>query len=182
MKKRAVFLDRDGVINEEVGHLHNVADLRILPGAAEAIKTLNEKGYSVIVVANQAAVAKGIATIEDVEAIHREMKVRLAKEGASLDGIYYCPHHPNGIIAEYARACDCRKPEIGMVEKAMGDLQIEREGSFLVGDKTSDILAGARAGLKTILVKTGYAGRDGCHEATPDFVADDLLAATSYIS
>ena len=181
MKKKAVFLDRDGVINEDVDHLHKVADLRILPGAAEAIKILRERGYLTIVISNQSVVAKGMATIEDMEAIHREMEDRLAKEGAVLHGIYYCPHHPNGVIAEYTRVCDCRKPEIGMIQKAVTDFAIDLKQSFLVGDTTGDILTGARAGLKTILVKTGYAGRDGCHEATPDFVADDLLAAIDHI-
>lgn len=178
---KAVFLDRDGVINEHVEHLHKLEDLRILPGVGGAIKALNQKGYHVIVISNQAAVAKGIATIDEVETLHREMKKNLAEDEAMLDGIYYCPHHPEGIIAEYSIACHCRKPETGMIEEAVGDFDIDLGRSFFVGDSTGDILAGKRAGVKTILVKTGYAGKDGLHEVTPDFVAADLVEAINYI-
>jgi len=180
--RKAVFLDRDGVISEEVDHLNNVAGLRLLPGAARAIKALNEKEYHVIVVTNQAAIAKGMVTPEVVNDIHEEMKKQLSKEGAMIDGIYYCPHYPDGTVKEYAVVCDCRKPGIGMIEQAMKDFTIDPGRSFLVGDKTSDILAGRRAGLKTILVKTGYAGKDGRYKVAPDFIADDLLSAITYIS
>ena len=179
---KAVFLDRDGVINEEVDHLNNVADLRILPGAASAIKKMNEAGYHVIVVSNQAAIAKGIMTPAGLSAIHDEMKKRLADEGARIDGIYYCPHHPDGTLEEYSFTCACRKPETGMIDQAAKDFDIEVGKSFMVGDTTGDILTGRRAGLKTILVKTGYAGKDNRYDVSPDFIAEDLSAATQYFS
>jgi mannose-1-phosphate guanylyltransferase / phosphomannomutase len=181
MKKKAVFLDRDGVINEDVDHLHKVADLRILPGVGKAIRALNQQGYLVIVISNQAAVARGITTVREVEEVHDEMRMRLAQENARIDAFYYCPHHPDGSVEEYAVKCECRKPAIGMIDNALEDFDIDLAQSFLVGDKTGDILTGMRAGLKTILVRTGYAGRDGCHDATPDFVADDLLTAIDHI-
>lgn len=179
---KAVFLDRDGVINEDTGHLHDVADLQIIPKVGQAIRDLNEKGYKVVVVANQSAVAKGLATIKDIDTINGEVKARLAREGAIIDAIYYCPHHPEGTVRKYATDCDCRKPGIGMIKTATADLGINLEESFLVGDKTSDILAGRRAGLKTVLVRTGYAGKDGQYKVMADFVADDLASAVIYIA
>lgn len=178
---RAVFLDRDGTINEEVDHLHDVRDLRILPGVAEAVQILNKRGYRVIVITNQSVVAKGIATTRTVADIHGAIKTHLAKSGAMIDAFYFCPHHPEGSVEEYAIACDCRKPKTGMITRAADDFNIDLAKSFLVGDTTGDILTGNRAGVKTVLVKTGYAGRDGLHDAIPDFVADDLMAATEYI-
>jgi len=182
-KKRwkAVFLDRDGVINEEVDHLNNAANLRILPGVAPAIRALNEKNYRVIVISNQSAVAKGMATEGVVQEINAKIKASLAHDGAHIDAIYYCPHHPEGSVKEYAIVCDCRKPGVGMIQQAAKEHDIDLRGSFLIGDKTSDILAGKRTGLTTILVRTGYAGKDGAHKVIPDLVADDLVAAAARI-
>ncbi len=183
-KKRvkAVFLDRDGVINEDMRGGSDPADLRFLPGTAEAIKQLNGKQYRVIVITNQGWIAKGVMTHEAVRATNASMQERLKKQGAVIDAVYYCPHHPDGTIKEYAITCDCRKPETGMIHRAIADFNIDPEGSFFVGDTTGDILAGKRAGLATILVKTGFGGADKRFEATPDFVADDLKDAVKYIS
>jgi histidinol-phosphate phosphatase family protein len=178
---RAVFLDRDGVINEEGVRSNSALNLRIFPGAANAIKRLNETGYRVVVVTNQAAVARGLTTADAVHKTHKEMKTMLAKEGATIDGFYFCPHHPEGTVKEYAIACGCRKPGTGMIASAAKDFDIDLAKSFLVGDKTGDILAGKRAGLTTILVRTGYGGADGLFDVTPDFVANNLSGAADYI-
>lgn len=180
-KNKAVFLDRDGVINQDTDHLRNMADFRLLPGAAQALRVIKERGYLVIVVTNQAAVAKGMLSLDQLESMHEEIKQELARHGAEIDAIYYCPHHPDGIVPEYAIKCDCRKPGVGMIIKAIKEFDIDLSKSFLVGDKTGDILAGTRAGLTTILVRTGYGGQDGKFEASPDFTADDLKAALRYI-
>lgn len=179
---RAVFLDRDGVINEDVGHLNSVADLRIISGVARAIRELNQKKYRVIVVTNQGALAKGITTHETIRAVNKEIEARLANEGATIDRVYYCPHHPDGTVAEYAKMCDCRKPGTGMIMEAAKEFNIDLANSFLIGDKTSDILAGKRAGLTTILVATGYGGSDNRYDVKPDFTADDLHDALTYLS
>jgi histidinol-phosphate phosphatase family protein len=128
-------------------------------------------------------IAKGIGTQDDMQAINREIEKRLAKQGAKIDAFYSCPHHPKGTIKEYAVACACRKPGTGMIEDGIRDFKIDSGRSFLVGDKTSDILAGQKSGLKTILVKTGYGGSDKHYNVTPDFVAKNLVAAIKhYIS
>lgn len=178
--QKAVFLDRDGVINEDVKHLKDKTELRILPGVAKAIRRLNDAGYRVLVVTNQGAIAKRMTTPALVESVHVELRRRLSKSGAVIDGIYYCPHHPGGTIKEYSIVCRCRKPGAGMIKKAARDLGIDIEKSFLVGDKTSDILAGHRAGLTTILVKTGYGGTDMRYKIEPDFIVKDLLSAVNH--
>jgi mannose-1-phosphate guanylyltransferase/phosphomannomutase len=179
---KAVFLDRDGVINEDMRAGSDPADLKYFPGVAEAIKRLNEKQYRVIVITNQGWIAKGVTTHEAVRAVNAALQGRLREQGAVIDAVYYCPHHPEGTVKEYAIACDCRKPETGMIRRAIADFNIDPKGSFFVGDTTGDILAGKRAGLATILVKTGFGGADGRFEVTPDFVADDLMGAIKYIS
>ncbi len=180
-KKKAVFLDRDGVMVEDVHHLHRIADLSVIPQVPEAIVEMRKRGYLVIVVTNQAAVAKGIATIGEVEAINNEMLRRLALHGATIDGVYYCPHHPKGKVAEYAVVCECRKPSPGMLLQAARELDIDLAASFLVGDKTSDILAGERAKVKTILVETGYGGTDGANKVVPNIFAKDLWHASQLV-
>ncbi len=178
--KKVAFLDRDGVISEDVGHLHKIEDLHLLPGAVGAIKKLNNEGYLVIVVTNQAGIAKGLYTISDMEKLHAEMYARLDSEGAHIDKTYYCPHHPEGVIAEYAITCECRKPGTGMIESAVREFDVDPAASFLVGDKLSDILAGKRMGLKTVFVD-GYKGKPEVqYEVTPDFFADDLAQAITY--
>ena len=180
--KKAVFLDRDGVIIREVDHIRSVKQLRLLPGAAKAIKKLNRSGFSVVIVCNQAAVAKNICSEEQAWEIHRAMISRLKKRGALIDGAYYCFHHPYAVLAKYLLQCQCRKPGTGLIKKAARELDIALDKSFLVGDKTSDILAGKRAGLKTILVKTGYAGKDGLHKVKPDFTARNLGAVVNILT
>jgi histidinol-phosphate phosphatase family protein len=179
---RAVFLDRDGTINKEVNVLRSLKQLRILPGAGAAIKKLNRLGFLVIVVTNQPVVARGWLTKKEVDEIHTVMVKRVGKSGAKIDAIYYCPHHPEANLKKYRLTCRCRKPNIGMVLSAAKKFGVNLRKSFMVGDSTRDILTGKRAGLKTVLVKTGYAGLDGKYRVEPDFTAKDLRSAANIIS
>lgn len=181
-KEKAVFLDRDGTINREVDVLRSACELRILRGAAKAIRALNKLGFLVVVITNQAVVARGWIKEKGVDRIHAVLVNRLKKRGAQIDAIYYCPHHPQANLKKYRLRCRCRKPNIGMILKAAKKLGIKIRGSFMVGDTTRDILAGKRARLKTILVKTGYGGEDGYHKnVKPDYVAKNLLEAVRII-
>ena len=176
-----VFLDRDGVIVRQIDHLNRAEDLELIPGAGEAIARLNAAGIPVIVVTNQAGVAKGYLTITDLEEIHTRLREELKEHGARLDALYYCPHHPQATVTEYLKDCPCRKPGTGMLERARDELGINPALSYMVGDSTGDILAGSRAGCRTILVKTGFAGGDGLFEVKPDLVLADLPAAVDVI-
>jgi len=150
--ERAVFLDRDGTIIEDVGYPHECSKIKFLPRVSKAIKLLNENGFKVIVITNQAGVARGYFTEETVREINRYIQESLAKQGAFIDMIYYCPHHIEGIIEEYSKECYCRKPNPGMIEQAVHEFGIDLKNSFIIGDKISDIEAGQRAGCKTILL------------------------------
>ncbi len=185
MATTSVFLDRDGTINREVHHLRRVEELELLHGAAAAIRTLNRAGLKVIVVTNQAAVARGLLSEEKLAEIHRVLQGMLAREGAFVDAIYYCPHHPTAGLGSYRQACTCRKPNPGALLLAARELGIDLERSFLVGDKMSDLEAGRAAGCRTVLVRTGY-GRltettAAAAPARPDHVATNLLEATEWI-
>ncbi len=155
--KGIVFLDRDGTLIEEVGYLRDPAGVRILPGAVGALRRMAAKGYLLAVVSNQAGLARGIFTRAEMEAVHRAFLAEFRKAGVVFDAVEYCPHHPEGAVAEYARECSCRKPGTGMAEEVLQRLAVP--GScprFVVGDKLSDILFGIRLGAKTVLVETGY--------------------------
>lgn len=156
---RTIFLDRDGTINEEVNYLHRPEDLRLLPGAAEAIRLWNDHGFRVVVVTNQAGVARGYYPESDVEKLHRYMNQMLKEKGAHIDAFYYCPHHPEHGIGPYKILCRCRKPDIGMFEAAQRDCPVDKAHSYMAGDKWLDTQAGARFGIKTALVGTGYGRR-----------------------
>lgn len=176
-----VFLDRDGIVNEEVDLLHKVEQLHLIPGVAEAIKRLNEHGIKVIIVTNQPVVARGLCSEQDVEKIHNALRLMLKEKGACLDAIYYCPHHENADLPQYRKACPDRKPEIGMLEKAATRFSLDLQQCFMVGDRTVDIQTGVNAGCKTILVKTGYGGSDGKHDVSPDYVCRSLRDAADLI-
>jgi len=182
---RAVFLDRDGVINKEVGHISKPEQFELLPKVGEAIRLLNKNKFKVIVISNQTVIARGEDTIEDIENIHKKMKKEIEKCGAHIDAIYYCPHHPDkgfpGERVEYKINCDCRKPKIGLLKKAVKKFNIYLKNSFFIGDKTVDIQTGKNAGCKTILVKTGYGGNDKKFKVKPDFICEDLLDAVDLI-
>ena len=158
-KQKAIFLDRDGTINKYVGFLRNIDDFELIDGVAEAIRKINESGYLAIVVTNQPVIARGEVSFEELEEIHNKMETLLGKEGAYLDAIYYCPHHPHkgyeGERPELKIDCDCRKPKPGMLLKAAADFNIDLSRSWMVGDGENDIQAGINAGCKTVLLSNG---------------------------
>lgn len=178
---RAVFLDRDGTINREVDYLRSIRQLRILPGAAWAIQRLNRLGFLVIVISNQPVVGRGWLSEQALGKVHDELQRRLSRKGAKIDAIYYCPHHPDANLKQFRLNCDCRKPNTGMIKKALRDFDIDLRKSFLIGDRTGDILTGHRTGLQTILVKTGYGGSDNLHKVKPDAIAENLTEAVIII-
>jgi len=177
--KKAIFLDRDGVIVKQKHHLKDKKDLELILNSGKAIRLFNDRGYLTVITTNQAVVARGLCTIQEVNEINHYMEELLKQQGAKIDRIYFCPHHPTkGNNPEYTKNCDCRKPKIGLILQAKKDLDINLNKSWLIGDKTSDIQTGKNAGCKTILVETGYAGRDNLVSVKPDFVAKDLWDAT----
>ena len=150
-----VFLDRDGVINADIGYLWRREDFVWIPGAPAAIRLFNERGRPVVVVTNQSGVARGYYSEQDVESLHRWMNAELNRQGARIDAFYFCPHHPDGAIPEYTRVCDCRKPQPGMLLQAMEDWRADPAESFLIGDKESDVAAAAAAGIRGYLFDGG---------------------------
>lgn len=155
-KQKAVFLDRDGTINKYVGFLRNINDFELINGVSEAIKRINASGYLAIVITNQPVIARGEVTYEELNEIHNKMETLLGNEGAYLDAIYYCPHHPDsgfvGEVKELKIDCDCRKPKPGLLLKASQELNIDLSQSWMIGDSKNDILAGKNAGCKTALI------------------------------
>jgi D-glycero-D-manno-heptose 1,7-bisphosphate phosphatase len=183
---RAVFLDRDGTINEEVGYVNHIERFRLLPGTGEAIRLLNRNEIKVVVVTNQAGVARGYFPESLIHLIHRKMKDDLREKGAHLDGVYYCPHHPDVGEPPYRQRCRCRKPETGLIEEAVKDLGIDCSKSYMIGDRGADIEFGCRIGSKNILVLTGYGKGEweyfgGQWKSKPDFVAQDLFEAVRWV-
>lgn len=178
MKDPVVFLDRDGTINEEVGYLNDPARLRLLPGAAEGIRLLNQAGLKVVVVTNQSGIARGYFTAATVEAIHQELVRQLAVHGARIDAFYYCPHHPK-------EGCLCRKPRPALVTKAARDLSLDLSRAYVVGDRDLDLRLAQNIGAKGILVLTGYGREEATRLShlglTPAFIAKDLLEAARFI-
>ena len=155
-RQAAVFLDRDGTINEEVGYLDRLEKLKLIPGAAKAIRLINASGMKAVVVTNQSGVARGIFDEVVVGAVHARLRELLLMEGGFLDGIYFCPHHPTEGREQYLLSCDCRKPAPGMLLQAAAELNLDPAGSYMVGDTLKDIEAGARVGVRGVLVRTGY--------------------------
>ncbi len=180
--RRAVFLDRDGTINVEKEYLIDPLDFEFIPGAPEALKSFQDAGFLLVIVSNQSGVARGYFTESQVNELHQYMEKRLEPFGVTLDGIYYCPHHPEYGQGEYLSDCDCRKGKPGMLLKAATKLQIDLSQSFMVGDKIADIQAGHAAGCKTYLVKTGYGKNFEVASKVYDCeVVDDLLVASECI-
>jgi len=173
MGNKAVFLDRDGTIARDVHYCRRVEDFELLPTVPEAIKLLNANGFKVVVITNQSGIARGYFTDETLAQIHRKMEEELAEQGAHVDAIYYCPHHPDG-------GCECRKPKTALFLQAVKDLHIDISRSFVIGDMQMDIDAGKALGCKTVLVTTGPQGRNSIIDP-PDYAADSLLEATKWI-
>ena len=188
-KNIAVFLDRDGTINEEVGYLDCLDKLKIIPAAYEAIRLINLSGMKAIVVTNQAGVARGFFSEEFVRQTHEILQTALQQGKASIDKFYYCPHHPTEGTGIYLHNCNCRKPLPGMLLQAADDLDIELGKSYMIGDTCRDMETAKKAGVKGILVKTGY-GREELldfgsdvvvADNKPDFIAEDILDAVKWI-
>lgn len=155
MKNKAVFFDRDGTLNVDIAYLHRPEDFVWIDGAKEAIKYVNDKGYLAILATNQSGVARGYYPEEDVNAVYDWMNNELAKSGAHLDALFYCPHHPQGKVPEYTKTCACRKPGTGMVDEACRRFDIDRSKSFFVGDSDGDMECARRSGLTGLRYETG---------------------------
>lgn len=155
MKDKAVFLDRDGVLNVDVDYLYKIEDLQWVKGAREALAYLHKKGYQLFVVTNQSGIARGYYTVEDMEKLHKYMQNQLQEYGVQIEKFYYCPHHKEGKVAEYAVDCTCRKPKPGMLLQAMAEYAVDKEQSFLIGDSKRDVEAAQAAGIKGYLFTGG---------------------------
>jgi D-glycero-D-manno-heptose 1,7-bisphosphate phosphatase len=183
IKKKAVFLDRDGVITQDPPHYaYRTDQLRLIPYSAEGIKLLNKNNFKVIVVSNQSGIARGYYSEKDTNLYNKSLKKELKKKDANIDAFYYCPHHPEAKIKKYRIKCNCRKPRPGMIKKASNDFNIDLSKSFLIGDRLSDILAGKKAGCKTIHVLTGV-GQDQSlkYKIDADYTTENLNEAVEKV-
>lgn len=182
--RRAVFLDRDGTINQEVNYLSRREDVRLIPGAAQAIARLNAAGILVVVVSNQSGLARGYFDEMDLAAVQIELNRQLKEQGARVDAYFFCPHHPEGQVEEYTQVCDCRKPEPGLILQAaegLGPL-FSLADSFMVGDRLRDVACGLAAGVTSVLVRSGQDdGPPQGPQETPHHVAEDLAQAVDWI-
>jgi D-glycero-D-manno-heptose 1,7-bisphosphate phosphatase len=184
--KRAVFIDRDGTISEEVGYINHPTRFRLFPYAASAIKHLNENGWLAILVTNQAGVARGYFSEDMITTVHSAMSADLENNSAKLDAIYYCAHHPSVGEPPYRFDCDCRKPKPGLISRAAKNFEIDLNQSWMVGDRYSDIELARNAGLKSAFVLSGYGRGEWEHQRAswtqqPDLVAENLLEAVNLI-
>ncbi|MHB8814258.1 MAG: D-glycero-beta-D-manno-heptose 1,7-bisphosphate 7-phosphatase [Steroidobacteraceae bacterium] len=181
MSRKAAFIDRDGVLNEERAFVHRIEDFVLLPDAVEALRLLKRAGYLLVVITNQSGIARGLYSESDYFALTEHIRGRLAAAGTPLDAVEHCPHLPDAPVERYRLDCDCRKPKPGMLTRAIRALDIEAGASFLVGDRLSDIEAGRTAGIgRCFLVRTGYALADEA-VARADAVYDDLLACAKAV-
>jgi D-glycero-D-manno-heptose 1,7-bisphosphate phosphatase len=186
LMQRAVFLDRDGTVCEEVGYLNHVDRMRLFPWTAAAIRKFNAAGLRTVLVTNQSGVAKGYFPEALVDEVHQRLRQELADSGASLDAIYYCPHHPEGKVPAYRRMCDCRKPSLGMIQRAATEHDLDLTLSFMVGDKYVDLETAYRAGMRAVLVLSGYGKGEYLYQShtwsrMPDYIAEDLADAADWI-
>ncbi len=182
----AVFLDRDGTVCEEMGYINHISRCRLFSFAAEAIRKVNQAGAKVVIVSNQSGVAQGYFPESLVREVNEYIVTELKGQGAQVDAIYFCPHHPEARITKYRRACDCRKPHRGMLDWAVRDLQVDLSRSYMIGDRRSDIEVGALHGLRSILVLTGYGRGEWEHHRkewrfSPDWVCEDLREAVDQV-
>ena len=184
-KQRAIFLDRDGTMNVSKGFISNADDLELIPGTVEAIKAINKSGALAIVITNQPVIARGECSFEELHNIHNKLKTLLGEKGAFVDDIFYCPHHPDkgfeGEVPELKFDCECRKPKTGMIDEAVKKYNIDLSKSYMVGDSTMDLELARNAGVKSVLVDTGFAGDDGKYDRSCDIEAKDLLDAVEKI-
>ncbi len=185
-KQKAIFLDRDGTVNVFKGLVKKTEEFELEGGVSEAIRIINTSGYLAIIITNQPVIARGDCTVEELQSIHNKLETLLGNEGAYVDAIYYCPHHPDagylGERPEYKIKCACRKPETGLVDKAIQRFNIDPSVSYMIGDTTRDVMTGIKAGMKTMLVQTGEAGKDGKYDVKPDYIMNNLLEAMQFIT
>lgn len=185
LPQRAVFVDRDGTLNVLSDYIRHPDELTLLPGAAEALKRFNDNEYRVVVVTNQPVIARGECSVEGLRKIHNRLESRLGAEGAYIDALYYCPHHPDGgfpgEIAALKFVCNCRKPATGMIRDAIDEMNIDAAKSWMIGDSTADVLVAERSGLRSILVETGEGGADGKYPVVPSFRSRNVRAAAKFI-
>ncbi len=184
MTTPAVFLDRDGTLIEEVGYLDRPERVQLYPWSIDAIRALNRAGVRIVIVTNQSGIARGFFTEAVVEQVHARIAEMLAEGGARIDAYYYCPHHPDGKVPQFARACECRKPGRALVDRAQRELGIDPRRSFTVGDRWLDVALARTIGARGVLVRTGYGA--GEEQRPPDglaadAVADNLAGAASWI-
>lgn len=181
-----MFVDRDGTLTEEVGYVNHPSRLHLLPRSAEAIRRLNAAGVPAVLATNQAGIARGYFSREVLDAVQAELVAQLEREGAVLDGLYVCPHHPDAGEPPFRSDCDCRKPRPGLLLQAAAELDIDLGRSALVGDKPSDLVAARSVGARGVLVLTGYGRgeweyRRSSFPVAPDHVAEDLLGAVEWV-
>jgi D-glycero-D-manno-heptose 1,7-bisphosphate phosphatase len=186
MKRRAVFIDRDGTISEEVGYINHLSRFRVFPYSAPAIRVLNESGWLAIVVTNQAGVARGYFSEEMIRSVHEQLKRNMESDGARLDAIYYCAHHPSLGEPPYRFDCDCRKPRPGLISSAVAEFDIDAAQSWMVGDRYSDVELARNAGVNSAFVMSGYGRGEWEHQRNrwrhqPDLKAENLLEAVEAI-
>jgi len=182
--ERAVFLDRDGTIIEEVGYLDRPERVEFFPWTTDAIRVLNRAGLAVVLVSNQSGIARGFFTEAVVDDVHRRMAEMLAEGGAHIDAYYYCPHHPDGRVPGLAKVCECRKPARGLVDRAVTEFGVDPGRAFVVGDRWLDVGLARTVGAKGVLVRTGYGdseARKPPADLTADAIVDNLIAASSWI-
>lgn len=182
----AVFLDRDGTVNEQMGYINHISRFHLLPEAGRAIKLLNDHKIPVVVVSNQSGLARGYFPKELLNQVHEKMDRLLAQEGAHIDGLYYCPHHPEAKEMQYRIDCNCRKPKTGMLLQAADEMNLDLSLSFVVGDRWSDIKCADRAGCLSVLVLTGYGRGDYEYigpdqDIQPSHVAENLFDSVKWI-
>ena len=184
-KQRAIFIDRDGTINVSKGFISKADDLELIPGTIDAIKAINKSGALAIVITNQPVIARGECSFEELHNIHNKLKTLLGEKGAFVDDIFYCPHHPDkgfeGEVPELKFDCECRKPKTGMIDEAVKKYNIDLSKSYMVGDSTMDLETARNAGVKSVLVDTGFAGNDGKYDRNCDIEAKNLFDAVEKI-
>jgi D-glycero-D-manno-heptose 1,7-bisphosphate phosphatase len=185
MKKRAIFLDRDGTINEDVGYPDNSGQIKIYPSSFEALAKINASGFLAVIITNQSGIGRGFLTEADLEEIHQKMKSDFSGRGVHVDGVYFCPHYELSANPRYRKDCACRKPKPGLARRAAKDLGIDLAGSYFIGDKVEDVLFGLNIGARPVLVLTGFGveSKKKLEEMNirPAHIAPDLLAAADWI-
>jgi len=182
IKNRAVFLDRDGTIIEDTGYIDSPARITFIPGAIAAIRKLQEHGFKIIIISNQAGIARGLFSEDKLQTVDKVIHRQVLNGGAHIDASYYCPHHPEHGVYPFQQECNCRKPHPGLIHKAEKELSIDLAQSFMIGDKATDIETGQRAKVKSIQVLTGRGREEQAQlKNPPDFTAADLSAAADWI-